>query len=59
MYEEKLLWKPSINPFTKFMEKPEVDRSHSEETCSHFSSTPEDERLPQAASESHLSWYSQ
>ena len=59
MYEEKLLWKPSINPFTKFMEKPEVDGSHSEETCSHFSSTPEDERLPQAASESHLSWYSQ
>uniref|UniRef100_A0A7N5KCM4 Outer dense fiber of sperm tails 2 like n=1 Tax=Ailuropoda melanoleuca TaxID=9646 RepID=A0A7N5KCM4_AILME len=37
------------------MEKPEVDGSHSEETCSHFSSTPEDERLPQAASESHLS----
>ncbi|XP_040483016.1 protein BCAP isoform X2 [Ursus maritimus] len=37
------------------MEKPAVDESHSEETCSHFSSTPEDERLPQAASESHLS----
>lgn len=53
-YEEKL-WKPPINPFTKFMEKPAIDRSHSEELCSHFTSTPEDEHLPQAASESHLS----
>ncbi|XP_032158283.1 protein BCAP isoform X3 [Mustela erminea] len=53
-YEEKL-WKPPINSFTKFMEKPAIDRSHSEELCSHFTSTPEDEHLPQAASESHLS----
>ncbi|VCX30759.1 unnamed protein product [Gulo gulo] len=53
-YKEKL-WKPPINPFTKFMEKPAIDRSHSEELCSHFTSTPEDEHLPQAASESHLS----
>ncbi|XP_047583541.1 protein BCAP isoform X2 [Lutra lutra] len=53
-YEEKL-WKPPINPFTKFMEKPAIDRSHSEELCSHFTSTPEDEHLPQAASESHHS----
>ncbi|XP_044920741.1 protein BCAP isoform X2 [Mustela putorius furo] len=37
------------------MEKPAIDRSHSEELCSHFTSTPEDEHLPQAASESHLS----
>ncbi|XP_027426032.2 protein BCAP isoform X1 [Zalophus californianus] len=54
-YEEKLLWKPSTNPFTKFMEKPSIDGSHSEKLCSHFTSTPEDEHLPQAASESHLS----
>nr|XP_035951875.1 protein BCAP isoform X1 [Halichoerus grypus] len=54
-YEEKLLWKPPINPFTKFMEKPSIDGSHSEKLCSHFTSTPEDEHLPQAASESHLS----
>ncbi|XP_022352312.1 outer dense fiber protein 2-like isoform X3 [Enhydra lutris kenyoni] len=53
-YEEKL-WKPPINLFTKFMEKPAIDRSHSEELCSHFTSTPEDEHLPQAASESHHS----
>ncbi|XP_045878759.1 protein BCAP isoform X1 [Meles meles] len=53
-YEENL-WKPPINLFTKFMEKPAIDRSHSEELCSHFTSTPEDEHLPQAASESHLS----
>ncbi|XP_032722931.1 protein BCAP isoform X3 [Lontra canadensis] len=53
-YEEKL-WKPPINLFTKFMEKPAIDRSHSEELCSHFTSTPEDEHLPQAASESHRS----
>ncbi|XP_044094553.1 protein BCAP isoform X1 [Neovison vison] len=53
-YEEKL-WKPPISLFTKFMEKPAIDRSHSEELCSHFTSTPEDEHLPQAASESHLS----
>ncbi|XP_073752486.1 protein BCAP isoform X3 [Callorhinus ursinus] len=54
-YEEKLLWKPPTNPFTKFMEKPSIDGSHSEKLCSHFTSTPEDEHLPQAASESHRS----
>ncbi|XP_041606867.1 protein BCAP isoform X3 [Vulpes lagopus] len=37
------------------MEKPAVDGSHSEELCSHFTTTPENEHLPQAASESHLS----
>ncbi|XP_027958298.1 protein BCAP isoform X1 [Eumetopias jubatus] len=37
------------------MEKPSIDGSHSEKLCSHFTSTPEDEHLPQAASESHLS----
>ncbi|KAM8950997.1 protein BCAP isoform 3-T3 [Lycaon pictus] len=36
------------------MEKPAVDGSHSEELCSHFTTTPENEHLPQAASESHL-----
>nr|XP_025727900.1 outer dense fiber protein 2-like isoform X2 [Callorhinus ursinus] len=37
------------------MEKPSIDGSHSEKLCSHFTSTPEDEHLPQAASESHRS----
>ncbi|XP_039111663.1 protein BCAP, partial [Hyaena hyaena] len=52
---EKLLWTPFINPFTKFMEKSAVDGSHSEESCPHLKSTPENERLPQSLSESHLS----
>lgn len=55
----KKLWKPSINPFPEYMEKPANDRSHSEELFSHFQSRPEKEHLPLHASESHLSWYSQ
>ncbi|KAJ8793505.1 hypothetical protein J1605_019339 [Eschrichtius robustus] len=58
-YVENLLWKPPINPFTEFMEKPANDGSHSEELFSHFKSIPEKEHLPRHASESHLSWYSQ
>lgn len=53
------LWKPHINPFTEFMEKPANDGSPSEELFSHFKSRPENECLPQRASESHLNWYSQ
>ncbi|XP_030183179.1 protein BCAP isoform X2 [Lynx canadensis] len=37
------------------MEKSAIDGSHSEKLCSHFKSTPENERLLQPASESHLS----
>ncbi|XP_077627182.1 protein BCAP isoform X2 [Crocuta crocuta] len=37
------------------MEKSAVDGSHSEESCPHLKSTPENERLPQSLSESHLS----
>ncbi|XP_068396334.1 protein BCAP isoform X3 [Eschrichtius robustus] len=54
-YVENLLWKPPINPFTEFMEKPANDGSHSEELFSHFKSIPEKEHLPRHASESHLS----
>ncbi|XP_033719798.1 protein BCAP isoform X4 [Tursiops truncatus] len=54
-YVENLLWKPPINPFTEFMEKPTNDGSHSEELFSHFKSIPEKEHLPRHASESHLS----
>ncbi|XP_059946031.1 protein BCAP isoform X4 [Mesoplodon densirostris] len=54
-YVENLLWKPPVNPFTKFMEKPTNDGSHSEELFSHFKSIPEKEHLPRHASESHLS----
>ncbi|XP_042808422.1 protein BCAP isoform X3 [Panthera leo] len=46
---------PLINPFTRFMEKSAIDGSHSEKLCPHFKSTPENERLLQPASESHLS----
>ncbi|XP_047727965.1 protein BCAP isoform X3 [Prionailurus viverrinus] len=37
------------------MEKSAIDGSHSEKLCPHFKSTPENERLLQPASESHLS----
>ncbi|XP_074191188.1 protein BCAP isoform X1 [Rhinolophus sinicus] len=53
-YVEKLSWKPHINPFTEFMEKPANDGSPSEELFSHFKSRPENECLPQCASEIHL-----
>ncbi|XP_042853666.1 protein BCAP isoform X1 [Panthera tigris] len=46
---------PLINPFTRFMEKSAIDGSYSEKLCPHFKSTPENERLLQPASESHLS----
>ncbi|KAK2493230.1 hypothetical protein MC885_021437 [Smutsia gigantea] len=45
-YVEELLWKPSINLFTEFMEKPANDGSHSEEPFHHFQSRPEREHLP-------------
>lgn len=41
------------------MEETASDGSHSEELFSRFESRSEKEHLPQDASESHLSWYSQ
>ncbi|XP_066124851.1 protein BCAP isoform X7 [Saccopteryx bilineata] len=41
------------------MEKTENDGSHPEEVFPHLKSRPEKEYVPQHASESHLSWYSQ
>jgi hypothetical protein len=38
--------KLNINPFTKFLEKPTNDGSHSEELFSHLKSTPMKEHLP-------------
>ncbi|XP_070342855.1 protein BCAP isoform X5 [Equus asinus] len=52
-YVEKL-WKPPMNPFAEFMEKPSNDGSHSEELFSHFKSRREKEHLPQHASESQV-----
>nr|XP_008539029.1 PREDICTED: outer dense fiber protein 2-like isoform X3 [Equus przewalskii] len=52
-YVEKL-WKPPMNPFGEFMEKPSNDGSHSEELFSHFKSRREKEHLPQHASESQV-----